>query len=440
MQIQIPTIDRATKGRGDEDAASQGAERLRLPSILVRSALMGCALWMLSLSAVVAQAPTPLVSTGQPVAWWVVFKFNTAAFAGCGGTSVLQCTFGGRPKSAAFGEQFVFASSDNPTLQKGAGCNGETPTDPLGATFGEIYTGAFHYVVWNDQFYDDPKISGCTKECSSPWGHSKGMLAWDDAGEGIVIQVTTPSWPAAGSQAHPRQSDGNTLGCVADNDILVSQHFFALKLTHDDVSSVLKAMANASVVTDPADVQIVNTGGPSDIQALVATIGRKSTSKTIIMSTLSSGVQLISKPSAVHVPPWQMVSAQLGGVPLRVATWWAKPKIPTTTASSTVGCWDAQLGSPGAVEIATTGIWDGTSLGFMGTPSPSGNHAKIGVSTDGNSDLAIFGDMNQQGMLSGDATQCKSSQNGRGGLFYVVKDHELSQNVAALLTGQSGSQ
>jgi Deoxyribonuclease II len=409
-------------------------------STIVRSALMCCALWMLPLSGVFAQAPAPLVSTGQPVTWWVVFKFNTAAFAGCGGTSVLQCTFGGTPKSAPFGEQFVFASSDNPTLQKGTGCNGETAADPLGATFGEIYTGTFHYVVWNDQFYDDPKIAGCTKECSSPWGHSKGMLAWDDSGAGVVIQVTTPSWPAAGSQAHPRQSDGNTLGCVTDNDILVSQHFFALKLTHDDVASVLKAMANASVVTDPADVQIVNTGGPSDIQTLVAALGRKSTSKTIIVSALSSGVQLISKPSAVHVPPWQMVSAELQGVPLRVATWWAAPKIPSTTGSSTVSCWDSQLGTPGAVEIATTGVWDGTSLGFIGTPSPSGNHAKIGVSTDGTSDFAIFGDMNQQGVLSGDATKCKSSQNGRGGLFYVVKDHQLSQSVSALLTGQSGSQ
>jgi hypothetical protein len=409
-------------------------------SIKVRGALMGCALWMFSMS-VLAQAPTPLVATGQPAAWWVVFKFNAASFAGCGGAAVLQCTFGGEPKTdRQYGEQFVFASNDRPTLQKGAGCNGETSTDPLGATFGEIYTGTFHYVVWNDQFYDDPKIAGCTKECSSPWGHSKGMLAWDDAGEGLVIQVTTPSWPAAGSQAHPRQSDGNTLGCVADNDVLVSQQFFALKLTHDDVVSVLKSMANASVVTDPADVQIANNGGPPDVQALVAALGRKSTSKKIMMITLSSGVQLISKPSAVHVPPWQMVSAELGGVPLRVATWWAAPKIPSTTGSSTVSCWDAQLGSPGAVEIATGGNWEGTSLGFMGTASPSGNHAKIGVSTDANSDLAIFGDMNQQGTLTGDAPKCKSSQNGRGGLFYVVKDHELSQSIAALLTGESASQ
>jgi hypothetical protein len=400
---------------------------------------MCCALWTLSMSVVLAAAPTPLVATGQPVTWWVVFKFNAAAFAGCGGTAHLQCTFGGEPKNTSqYGEQFAFASNDKPTLEKGQGCNGETPTDPLGATFGEIYTGNFHYVVWNDQFYDDPKINGCTKQCSSPWGHSKGILAWDDDGAGVVIQVTTPSWPAAGSQAHPRASDGNTLGCVADNDILVSQHFFALKLTKDDVAKVLQAMANASVVTDPADVQIVGTGGPANIQALVAQLGRRSASTTITMTTLSSGVQLISKPSAVHVPPWQMVSAKLGAVPLRVATWWANPKIPTTTASSTVNCWDAQLGSPGAVEIAATGVWDGTSLGLYGTPSPSGNHAKIGVSTDGHSDFAIFGDMNQQGTLSGDTNNCKRSQNGRGGLFYVVKDHNLSQSVAAMLTGQSG--
>jgi hypothetical protein len=385
-----------------------------------------------------ADPPVPLLDPAHPVQWWFVFKFNAAAFSGCGANAQLQCPFGGAVKSQRqYGEQFVFASSDGPTLQKGQGCNGETPTDPLGATFGEIYDGNFHYVVWNDQFYDDPAINGCTTQCSAPWGHSKGILAWDDTGAGVVIQVTTPSWPAAGSRAHPRESDGNTLGCVSDNDILVSQHFFALTLAKDDVVAVLEAMVNASVVTDPADAQIVSAGGPADIQALVATLGKKSKNTTVTVSTLSSGVQLISKPSALHVPPWQMVSAQLGGVPLRVASWWANPKIPSTTAASAVDCWAAQLGNPGAVDIATTGTWEGTTLGLIGTPSPSGNHAKIGVSTDGHSDYVIFGDMNQQGALSGVAKNCKRSQNGRGGLFYVVQDHTLLQSVAALLTGES---
>ena len=83
------------------------------------------------------------------------------------------------------------------------------------------------------------------------------MLAWNDAGEGVVMQVSTPSWPASGSKKFPRKSDGNTLGCVKDDDVEVSQHFFSLKLTKDDTVKVLQALENASVVTDPANPQIV---------------------------------------------------------------------------------------------------------------------------------------------------------------------------------------
>jgi len=383
-------------------------------------------------------APVPLLATGKPATWWIVFKFNAGAFPGCDGGVARACTFGGKVQGyPSFGEQFALASDQHSTLEKGTGCNGETLTDPLGATFDEVYNGNFHYVLWNDQFYDDPPIAGCTKQCGSPWGHSKGMVAWNDGGDGFVLQVSTPSWPAAGSHSHPRQSDGNTLGCVADNDVLVSQHFFALKLTKVDLIKVLQALGNASVVTDPGNLQIVSNGGPAEVQTLVGKLGKRSTSTTATMVTLSSGVRLISKPSAVHVPPWQLVSAELGGVPLRAATWWANPKIPTTTGSTHIDCWDTQLGTAGAVEIATSGRWETKSLGLIGTASASGNHAKIGVSTDSSSDLAIFGDLNQQGAISGPADNCKRSQNGRGGLFYVVKDHGLATSVGALIAGDT---
>jgi hypothetical protein len=385
-----------------------------------------------------ADAPVPLLAAGKPATWWVVFKFNAGSFPGCGGSAARECTFGGTTQDyPSFGEQFAFASDQHSSLQKGAGCNGETMADPLGATFGEVYNGDFYYVVWNDQFYDDPAIAGCTKECGSPWGHSKGLVAWNDAGDGFVLQVSTPSWPAAGSKNHPRQSDGNTLGCVADNDVLVSQHFFALKLTKGDLVAVLQGLSNASVVTDPGNPQIVNNGGAAEVQTLVRSLGKKSTSKTVMMVTLSSGVRFISKPSAVHAPPWQLVSAELGGVPLRTATWWANPKIPTTTGSTRIDCWDAQLGTAGAVEIATSGTWETITLGLKGTASTSGNHAKIGATTDDNSDLAIFGDLNQQGAVTGTATDCKRSQNGRGGTFFVVKDPGLAKSIGALIAGET---
>jgi hypothetical protein len=378
------------------------------------------------------------LKAGTPVDWWFVFKFNAASFPECGGAQRM-CPFGGTVKPyTSFGQQFVFASSADQTLRQGGGCIGDTTADPLGATFNQVYNGAFFYVIWNDQFYGDPLPNK-----DAPAGHSKGMLAWNSAGDGLVLQVSTPSWPASGSSTEPRETDGNTLGCVGDNDVLVSQHFFALRLDKDDVVAVLNALANASVVTDPAKLQIVNNGGPADIQALVHSLGKISRSKTATTDTLSSGVLLISKPSGLNVPPWQMVSALLGGEPLRAATWWATPKIPTTSATTPVDCWDQSLGTPGAVQIATTGIWQesgawqGTTLGFEGVAEPAGNHAKIGVST-GEHNYAIFGDLNQQGTLSG--PHCDSSQNGRGGLFFVIEDAQLSGSVRDLIQGETAPQ
>lgn len=380
--------------------------------------------------------PTPLTQSGQPAAWWFVFKFNAKSFPACGASTVTRsCPFGGATQPyTQYSQQYVFASDVNPALQKGTGCVGDTQTDPLGATFDEIYNQPFHFVVWNDQFYDAPKIQGCTQSCSAPWGHSKGTLVWNDAGEGMVLQVTTPSWPAAASRDSPRTTDGNTLGCVKDNNVLVSQHFFALKLSKDDVVKVLTALQNASVVTDPANPELVNNGGPAEIQTLVASLGTKSTSTAFTKETLSTGVALISKPSKLNVPPWQFVSAVLGGPSLRTATWWANPKIYTTTASKKMSCWDSSLAKPGRVEIATTGQWDGTDFGLTGGPGPDFNHAKVGVSISNAKHLAIFGDMNQQGAVSGN---CASSQNGRGGLFFVVEDQALSSSITALIDGDT---
>jgi hypothetical protein len=377
-----------------------------------------------------AGPPSPLLKAGQPVDWWFVFKFNNAAFSDCDGNAQRACPFGGTVQDyGKFSQQFAFSSSADQALHKGGGCLGDSTADPVGATFDQIYNGHYYYVLWNDQFYGDPMN---TK--AAPAGHSKGMVAWDDSGNGLVLQVSTPSWPASGAFQNPRKTDGNTLGCVKDNDVLVSQHFFALKLNKADVVAVLNAIENASVVTDPNNPQIVKSGGPPEILGLIGGLGQRSTSQTATNVMLSSGVHLISKPSNLEVPPWQMVSAMLGGEPLRVASWWTRPAIPTTTGSTEIGCWDASLGKPGPVQIATSGTWEDKTIGLEGMAEPDGNHAKIGVST-GTHSYAIFGDMNQQGSLA--KPKCGSSQNGRGGLFYVVDNGPLKDSVAGLIKGES---
>jgi len=404
---------------------------------LIAALLLVCAFTSSNFNGAAAQAPSPLLDKGQPVDWWFVFKFNTASFPLCGNGVTRICSFGGDPQPyKQWSQRFAFASKDAKALKDGDGCVGDQTNDPLGATFDQVYNGKLNYVIWNDQFYDDPDIKGCSESCGGPWGHSKGLLAWDGNGEGFVLQVTTPSWPAAGSSGHPRKTDGNTLGCIKDDDVEVSQHFFSLKLTKDDVIKVLNALANASVVTDPKNEQIVKADGPADVKALVEKLGVRLQNTKPMKETLSSGVVLISKPSALHVPPWQMVSALLGGVSLRTATWWATPTIPSTTKSTQIKCWDDSLGKPGAVQIAKNGQWNKRKIGLTGGLGPDFNHAKIGVSTSGSERYSIFGDMNQQGTLSGN---CKSSQNGRGGLFYVVNDATLSNGIKALIKGDTAA-
>jgi hypothetical protein len=448
----VPALNLRARHQGSE--CLQGKRRgvgSRRPYIKAASrllVLLVCliGLGLLSESVVWADGPTPLLSAGHPVQWWFVFKLNGGKFAGCKPRDDRECPFGGEVQNYSnFSQRYVFASGDKAadgdaaTLHEGDGCLGDTADDPLGATFAQIYNGSFHYVVWNDQFYQDPEIATCKgNSCSAPWGHSKGIVAWDDSGQGTVIQVTTPSWPGSGSSQHQRSQADNTLGCVIDNNIKFSQHFFALSLTHDDLLVVLKALHNSSVVTDPANEQIVsNNGGPQDVQTLVASLGKKSTSKTATITELSTHVRVISKPSSLHVPPWQLVSSLLGDVPLRTATWWNTSDIPSTLRTTHIDCWDGGLAAPAAVQIATSGVWANMSMSLKAGPSPDGNHAKIGVSTDATSQLAIFGDLNQEGAITGNAKECGKAQNGRGGLFFVVKDAKLSASVAALIAGKS---
>lgn len=383
-------------------------------------------------------APTPMLAQNKPVDWLFVFKFNTHSFPKGERPKEKKGIFGGtfRKYRGRYSQQYVFASSDHPSLQKGKGSAGTSLDDPLGATFARIYYEDYNYVLWNDQFYDDP-----IRTKGAPWGHSKGALAWNAAGEGMVLQVSTPSWPASGSHKHPRMTDGNTLGTVKDDDIEVSQHFFALKLSKEDVAATLKALQNASVVTKRTSKQLVKNGGPDDIQALVKKLGRRSHNHRCIVATLSSGIQLISKPSNLPVPPWQMVSAKLGSIPLRVASWWSQPEIYSTNLDSHICCWATGLGEPGPIEVATSGSWAGVPFSLTGGSGKDHNHAKVGVSKDAKKPFCIFGDMNQQGALqpNGDYTgqRCTSSQNGRGGTFYVLKNKELFKSLTALLKGNS---
>src|SRR5258705_86601 len=55
--------------------------------------------WLLVASAITHAEPSPLLSDGQPVNWWFVFKFNAKSFPGCPGSEHRTCPFGGKDQT-----------------------------------------------------------------------------------------------------------------------------------------------------------------------------------------------------------------------------------------------------------------------------------------------------------------------------------------------------
>src|SRR5262249_42952155 len=140
---------------------------------MTRSTRFWLALFLLFTSLAYADSkPSPLLDDGQPVDWWFVFKSDAESFSGCGGTAQRARLVGGTVQQYKnFGQQFAFASSQDGTLKQRGGCVGDSTSDPLGATFNQVYKGKLFYLIWNDQFYSDPIASE-----STPAGHSKGMF------------------------------------------------------------------------------------------------------------------------------------------------------------------------------------------------------------------------------------------------------------------------
>ncbi len=132
---------------------------------------------------------------------------------------------------------------------------------------------------------------------------------------------------------------------------------------------MLAALQTEGAVTEPKNPQIAKIGGPQEVRDAAAKLGSPNKTSTYTQATLSSGVQIIAKAGGLSAPPWQFVSAVLGKVPLRVATFWMGAKIYSRPGRTKPDCWPTAIKSlsPGAVQVVTTGIWEGTTIRLSGT-------------------------------------------------------------------------
>ena len=245
--------------------------------------------------------------------------------------------------------------------------------------------------------------------------------------------MTTPDWPGAGSKAHPRKSDGNTLGCCDDDNSkalksyeqlpdvsvtcrnsfsclylrlfwvyikgpghLESLFFAVLSCRWRNTSSPCTWRASrtrsrccrpcrrppwrrirrtprwGSALLKSSRFKIFKvaklTSGPAALLSAAKQLGRPlrkdqdTLQGTLSVHTTKGPIKVIAKPSGLHVSPWHMVSA-LTATPLRTATWWSHPEIPSSPQGYKPGCWQSGLKSPvPEVQAAISGL----SMGSMG--------------------------------------------------------------------------
>ena len=360
--------------------------------------------------------------------------------------------------------------------------------------------------------------------CGSPWGHSKGALAFEKDATGFLLQATTPNWPdpSQGSSYAP-------LGCQLDDNTVFSQSFMGLTMGAEDFKD-LAPVLNASRLCSTGSLSCRNGsaghmmygynctseqtrgaawsildeafsgasttglhsvyldvplgGGSSSSSSSsggggggaaekekskkkevatarrtprLATPGAVRDRATTESDSSSSGsvVTVLSHAQEDAVPPWLLVAALLG-VDLGVANWWEYNYgqasicsgddyslatnhmcLTSTTLGLTLG---EDGGAAQSVEnaIAASFSINGTDLawGLWGDLSGKINsHAKYGVAavpTQNSSGIAgntwvVSGDENNQGFSC--SKECSSSQNGRGGLFFALKEPELHASL-----------
>ena len=340
----------------------------------------------------------PLDGKGNPVDWWFLVKLPQGATSVCSGCASPACPSWQGSRSG--GVCYWYADSNNPTLRfysdLGFDCLSGT-NNPVTQTLNQMKGRS--YIIWNDQGSKTSK-PGTYPDKGAPIAHSKGAAAFGGS-TGFIMNVSTPNFP---------DPDLYTLGCQEDDNVEVSQHFFAFSVNKSGMSSWAAAVANAqlSVISQNNWIFADTTVG-----------GHSTTANLLTLQNLP--VRLIVKGSKDFFIPWDYVTNSLGSS-VKALTWYASPTTPPIGTGSTMNC---LYQSPARFDVDVVRSLQTPDGSFswcgQGEASPTCNHAKIGVGIG--TGWVVAGSMNMQGNI--DSTGCESSQMGRGGDFYGFQSPSL---------------
>ena len=402
-----------------------------------------------------AASVSALDGFGNPVDWFAVVKLPQDAID-CDCPPPPSCpsdasdsrdaSGGGQywDDKRASGLCYLYADNNKPEFtwfrDAGFGCLSEE-NNPVTQTLNQ--RPGNDYAIWNDQM-SKSAIPGTYKDCSSPRAHSKGAMIVGKSGRGVILNASTPDFP---------DPDSNVLGCSEDDNTEVTQHFFAASLPIDAMYKWKKAMVNAEL----CQVNDVDDGGVDlnpDIDA------SKTNTSVEVQTTNGEPLTIIVKGAKQDGVPWDLVATETNA-DLDVLSWYANPEYYPVCKNQLTPCltgWQTDWQESGSIDkIASHSINVVTSLDFgkyceadistcgtekqfccgLGGSAKYKNHAKMAAATvsdesenDDNS-VVVFGSMNMQGNPD-TTTPCSSSQMGRGGDFYTLKNKDLHESMQDL--------
>jgi len=299
--------------------------------------------------------------------------------------------------------------------------------------------------------------------CSSPYGHSKGALAYEESGTGFFLQGTTPNWP------DPSQKSTYTpLGCQLDSNTDLSQSFLGLTLDADTFSEMAPYIEAARLCSTGTTSCRNGSAGhmidfnctseqtrAEDWSILDTAFSGTSTSdmhSSTYSGTTSGGVdfKLIAKAEADAIPPWLLVASELG-VDLGVSSWldfnygfaslcsgddYSSATNQMCLVSDDLGIsLNENGGAVQSVENALAASFEinGVDLAWAlwGEFTSIASHAKFAIASEFDNPWFVSGDENNQGWSC--STSCSGSQSGRGGLFFALNNSEVHASIYDML-------
>lgn len=412
---------------------------------------------------------------GNSVDWWFVLKLPQQVFDDVAYTEEHCrcnhpiCNFKNK-NDVGSGLCFLYADSNNPELKfysdLGYDCLGQGSKDPVSQTLSQLTSteqnmNSTYWGYFNDQFYGlHGEKNSKSYQCSGSDtlnAHSKGSFQYDEVNGGFYLQSSIPNFPNPGDTFVP-------LGCQSENNVMFSQHVFAMSLNTSEMERLGEALQSATLCSTNFYTSKNATFGSSLTSKLLQDSKESSMYRSFVQP-YSGSEQRDIRPQSTHIQirtlfqsipidvivkskntlmhPWALVASKLQ-TDISVASWMDNSYgIPSICSSDEYFftnhsfCLLDLSGNETLLSPSGNPLYNIENLieakfnetiqwHLFGGEGKGRNHAKWAVETPrkpSRTNRIIFGDMNQQGFPC--SKDCSGSQLGRGGTFFSLDNKEL---------------